>query len=85
MTANMAFPLMIIGLLVGTPASATDRVARPVDARVAQANTGRMCAQVISYGTKNGVRKEYPTPCAAQDDGAINISPKTGPTCDNSK
>ena len=40
------------------------------------------CAQVISCGTKNGVRKQYPTPCAARDDGATNIAPKTGPTCE---
>jgi hypothetical protein len=40
------------------------------------------CAQVISCGTKNGVRKEYPTPCAAEEDGATNISPKVGPSCE---
>jgi hypothetical protein len=41
----------------------------------------RMCAQVISCGTKDGKVKEYPTPCAAQDDGATNIHPKNGSTC----
>jgi hypothetical protein len=41
----------------------------------------QVCEQVISCGTKNGVRKEYPTPCAARDDGATDIRPKTGPTC----
>jgi hypothetical protein len=46
--------------------------------RIAQ---GAACEQVISCGTKNGVRKEYPTPCAARDDGATDIKPKTGPTC----
>jgi hypothetical protein len=46
--------------------------------RIAQ---GTVCEQVISCGTKNGVRKEYPTPCAARDDGATDIKPKTGPTC----
>lgn len=39
------------------------------------------CIQQISCGTKDGVRKEYPTPCAAAEDGATNISPKTGPSC----
>jgi hypothetical protein len=54
--------------------------------RVAQAkNGGSECPQVISCGTKNGVRKEYPTPCAAKDDGATDISPKVGPTCEASK
>jgi hypothetical protein len=42
---------------------------------------GTACEQVISCGTKNGVRKEYPTPCAAREDGATDIKPKTGPTC----
>jgi hypothetical protein len=46
--------------------------------RIAQ---GTVCEQVISCGTKDGVRKEYPTPCAARDDGATDIKPKTGPTC----
>jgi hypothetical protein len=41
----------------------------------------RVCAQVIHCGIKNGQPKEYPTRCAAQDDGATNIEPKTGPTC----
>jgi hypothetical protein len=41
-----------------------------------------VCEQVISCGTKDGKRKEYPTPCAARDDGATNITPKTGPTCE---
>jgi hypothetical protein len=41
------------------------------------------CEQVISCGTKDGKRKEYPTPCAARDDGATNISPKTGSSCDS--
>lgn len=40
------------------------------------------CAQVISCGTKDGVAKEYPTPCAAAQDGAVKISPKTGATCE---
>jgi hypothetical protein len=66
-------------------ASANDRIGPPADARLAQANAGRVCAQVISCGTKSGQRKEYPTPCAAQDDGATNITPKTGPTCEDSK
>jgi hypothetical protein len=41
----------------------------------------RVCAQVIHCGIKNGQAKEYPTRCAAEDDGATEIAPKTGPTC----
>lgn len=40
------------------------------------------CEQVISCGLKDGKWKQYPTPCAARDDGATNITPKTGPTCE---
>jgi hypothetical protein len=61
-------------------AGASDHFASP-GIRLAQAKTGEVCVQVISCGTKNGTRKEYPTPCAAKDDGATDISPKTGPTC----
>lgn len=47
--------------------------------RVAQS---KECAQVISCGTKDGKRKEYPTPCDAEKDGATDVKPKTGPTCE---
>lgn len=54
--------------------------------RLAQAaQKPESCPQVISCGTKNGMRKEYPTPCAAKDDGATDISPKTGSSCSVSK
>jgi hypothetical protein len=56
------------------------------DERIQQQNrvpgTPTICAQVISCGTKDGRRLEYPTPCAARDDGATDIASKTGPTCD---
>lgn len=48
---------------------------------LAQAKAEGFCVQVISCGTKNGKRKEYPTPCAAKDDGATDIAPKSGPSC----
>ncbi len=44
--------------------------------RIAQA-----CEEVISCGLKDGKWRQYPTPCAARDDGATNVHPKTGPTC----
>lgn len=50
--------------------------------RIAQS---KECAQVISCGTKDGKRKEYPTPCDAEKDGATDIKPKTGPTCEQSQ
>jgi hypothetical protein len=50
--------------------------------RLAQAQPSAACPQVISCGTKNGVRKEYPTPCAARDDGATDIRPRQGATCE---
>jgi hypothetical protein len=53
--------------------------------RLAQMTSKEMCAQIVSCGTKDGKAKEYPTPCAARDDGATDIHPKTGPACDVSK
>jgi hypothetical protein len=85
MRTIVALVLVTAGFLVSNVASSTELVRSPADARLAQANPGRVCAQVISCGTKDGKRKEYPTPCAAQDDGATNIAPKSGPTCGDSK
>jgi hypothetical protein len=65
-------------LLIAEHAAAGERIAADL---LVPANPERLCAQVISCGTKNGQRKEYPTPCAAKDDGATHIAPKTGPAC----
>jgi hypothetical protein len=46
---------------------------------------GRVCTQVITCGIKNGKPREYPNPCAAEDDGATHIRPKTGRTCQAAK
>lgn len=54
----------------------TDRLSR---IRIAQEKP--TCPQIIHCGTKNGVVKEYPTRCAAVEDGATKIAPKTSPTC----
>ena len=53
--------------------------------RMNRLDPSHTCAQVISCGAKNGVRREYPSPCAAKDDGAIDIAPKNGTTCEASK
>ncbi|MEZ0056189.1 hypothetical protein ACVII1_004333 [Bradyrhizobium elkanii] len=60
-------------------ASADQRSQSLSHIRIAQEKT--TCPQVIHCGTKNGIVKEYPTRCAAEEDGATNIAPKTGPTC----
>jgi hypothetical protein len=49
------------------------------DVRFAQADN---CPQIIHCGTKDGKRKEYPTKCDAEKDGATNITPKIGRTCE---
>ena len=77
--------LAIAGFLASAPASSNEAMRLLADTRLAQANSARICAQVISCGTKDGKRKEYPTPCAAQDDGATNIAPRSGPTCGDSR
>lgn len=41
----------------------------------------RTCLQAIHCGTKNGERKQYPTDCAARDDGATDIRLMTGGSC----
>jgi hypothetical protein len=84
MKAIVAFALPIVGLSMIGLACVNAGVAPP-GTRLAQAGSGAICAQVISCGTKEGKRKEYATPCAAKDDGATNIAPKTGPTCGDSK
>lgn len=75
----------LLGLvLLIAAASATEcAAATPVTAklRIAQASPAPFCVQVISCGTKDGKRKEYPTPCAAKDDGATDIKAKSGPSC----
>lgn len=43
--------------------------------------TKRSCPQIIVCGIKDGVAKEYPTPCDAVEDGAENIQPKVGDSC----
>jgi len=84
MKTIVAFALLIVGLptigLVSVNAGAA-----PAGIRLAQAGSGRICAQVISCGTKDGKRKEYPTPCAAKDDAATDIAPMTGSTCGDAK
>ena len=66
-------------LLTAELAFANEHIA--ADLRVAPTHPAALCAQIISCGTKNGQRKEYPTPCAAKNDGATHIAPKTGSAC----
>jgi hypothetical protein len=73
---------LLIGMAASRPAMADDTTAPTSDHA---AKPERFCVQVISCGTKNGTVREYPTPCAAQDDGAANIAPKSGPTCGDTK
>ncbi|NDW02799.1 Kazal-type serine protease inhibitor family protein [Jiella pacifica] len=69
------------GMSVASTGSCED-ASREADERTeGQPNDGRMCMQVVSCGIKDGAPKEYPTPCAAEDDGATNVQPKTGGSC----
>lgn len=52
----------------------------PVNVEVLQCVDGGS-AQVIVCGVKDGDNKEYPNPCAALEDGATNVVPKTGDSC----
>jgi hypothetical protein len=79
MQKTVTLASVFAALLIAEHAAAGERIA--ADLHVAPANQGGLCAQVISCGTKNGQRKEYPTPCAAKDDGATHIAPKSGAAC----
>jgi hypothetical protein len=74
-----------ICLAVSVPASVGPAAAHDGERFAQTTPKEEMCVQVISCGTKDGKAKEYPTPCAARDDGATDIHPKTGPACDVSK
>jgi len=79
MQTIVALAFATVALLTADYAFADEHIA--ADLHLAPARPGALCAQVISCGTKNGQRREYPTPCAAKDDGATHITPKSGPTC----
>jgi hypothetical protein len=72
-------------LLVAAGSLSQALSAQEESVRFPQKLVQRVCPQVISCGTKDGKRKEYPNPCAAQDDGATDIKPKTGATCEASQ
>jgi hypothetical protein len=79
----LALASVVVGVMAATNVSAEDAISLKTGPRFAQSDTKKAdCAQVISCGTKNGVRKEYKTPCDARDDGATDVSPKVGPTCE---
>jgi hypothetical protein len=66
-------------LLLFSSAQATEAIKGTI---VIAQSSGAACPQVISCGTKDGKRKEYPTACAAEEDGATDVEPKTGDKCD---
>jgi hypothetical protein len=74
-----ALAFVSVALLTAGRAFANERIA--ADLHLAPAHPAALCAQIVSCGTKSGRRREYPTPCAAKDDGATHIAPKSGPTC----
>lgn len=55
-----------------------DRPHKYPQTKLAQA---RECPQVIHCGIKDKKAKQYPTKCAAEDDGATNIQPKGAGPC----
>jgi hypothetical protein len=60
-------------------ASSEERAGEPTGTQMQQS----VCIEIVSCGTKNGKRKEYPTPCEARNDGATKITPKTSATCED--
>jgi len=76
----MAIVVAVVGLSTNFLSTSDKLAAAQADDRFAQ--TKPVCVQVISCGTKNGKAKQYPTPCDARDDGATDIHPKTGNSCE---
>ncbi|MFZ3357710.1 MAG: hypothetical protein WA177_03020 [Xanthobacteraceae bacterium] len=81
-SAGAAIGVAALGLAIGGLA-VSEKPAVAYGTRPAQSAT--MCAQVISCGTKDGKVREYPTPCAAKDDGATDVHPKAGASCETGK
>jgi hypothetical protein len=83
---RLALVSVVFSFVAATNGLAGDATILKTGPRFAQSDTKKAdCVQVISCGTKNGVRKEYKTPCDAKDDGATDVSPRVGPTCEASK
>ena len=77
-----AAPCTAFAVLIAATLTAEARdLAAPDPLRFAQLKTAELCTPVITCGTKNGVRKEYPDPCKARDDGATDLKPKGSGTC----
>jgi hypothetical protein len=77
---------VVLGLLLTASASqANDFERQGKSLLVAEAKEVKFCIQVIACGTKDGKRRQYPTPCAARDDGAKDVSPMEGASCDEAK
>ena len=79
----MTMVVAVAGLSTSCLATSDKPAAAQAGERFAQMKP--ICEQVISCGTKNGKVKEYPTPCDARDDGATDIHPKTGNSCEATK
>lgn len=75
--------IILCALSFGTTVASASPV--PISTPPILLAAAQSCEQVISCGTKDGKRKEYPTPCAARDDGATDIKPKTGSTCETTQ
>jgi len=75
MTRSLAAIVCTLAFL-GVAFSAERSETRPP--KLAQA---RICLPAIHCGIKDGKAKEYPTNCAAEDDGATNITAKGAGPC----
>jgi hypothetical protein len=73
---------MLLALGVG-PAEHLGRTGKSL--LVAETKEVKFCIQVIVCGAKDGKRQQYPTPCAARDDGAKDVSPMEGGSCDEAR
>jgi hypothetical protein len=77
---------VISAMLLAAGAGQANDLDRPEKSvPVAETKEIGLCVQVIACGTKDGRRRQYPTPCAAWDDGAKDVSPMEDGSCDGAK
>jgi hypothetical protein len=72
---------LIGAILLAASGALADDSAPVKGAPVAKDGEVQFCIQVIACGTKDGKRRQYPTPCAARADGAKDVAPMSG-SCD---
>jgi hypothetical protein len=73
---SLGFPGLIGAILVAIGPALADSAPSPK-----KEGDMQICIQVVACGTKDGKRRQYPTPCDARADGATDVAPMEGASC----